>query len=370
MQCVFSFLTLTELVRVTRCCAQWDKWAAMPMGRTDVVKIMAHFPNLMRSRLLRHVGEIVQMNESCKIDDVNRLRAATSNLVRMDIAMNVFASPLDVPLRLPSSLADMTLTFNGQFPEVTTHLLEGVCNTVSIKKLSLHVLFSTWVPMPSFTHLSRLTQLESLKISGEPRLEATHLNVIKQMKSLRSLSLFNESWTADNFQTLCTPPHALHNLEEIGMQRTWMGAIHITSLQHIPTLTRFAPRSMTVSALHLLRHHLPPACVHLSVHVSTPAEIDELFAIDLSRIQTLHVSDCISFSNDDGFRFLSTRLTSVTDLSVHFRSPYPIDPTGLCMPRLRRLAIDTYENIYAHLLPEHFTGMPALTSLDLSSVFA
>ena len=362
MQCVFAFLTLTELVRVARCCVQWDKWAAMPMGRTDAVTARSHFRGLVGSRMMQHATGIALKSNPVRIEDVNHLCRTAPKLVNMDVMIGVWDFSSNVRLQLPSTLTNLTIEMNGIF-DVVENVVAVVFEAVSLRKLNLDTF--TGLPQSTFANIMHLTQLESLTIREGMPISEVHLHAIKQLECLRVLSLFDENWPSTKFETLCEPPHKLQNLEEIRMRKTWLQVRHVESLQHVPTLTRLEPETIETPGLCFLHRYLQPAVLHLQVRVVF-REVDDLMWLarcDLSRIQTLHLSG-LDLSGDYGIRFLCTQLVSVTKLRLS-SCLVSVDPTCLHMPALREFTLveSNYNNHpYQNLRPVNFTGMPALTS--------
>jgi len=79
-----------------------------------------------------------------------------------------------------------------------------------------------------------------------------HFAKIKQLPSLRQLSVHGGQWSVAELSDLCSPPHRLQQLQEIDLSRTDVCSAPIAELVKLPGLTNLQPRTLTASALSML----------------------------------------------------------------------------------------------------------------------
>jgi len=365
MQCVFAFLTLTELVQAARCCTPWDRWAVKAFRRKDKVTIYdpTQLETLADSRLLHHVTEVESVGDCC-VDMISHLAHAT-NVTSMDVAIGGCSLPWNrrshVSFQLPSSITNLTLNVSGCLDRV---LLEEVSTATSLQSLTLNcdpeVVDTFYLPPDPFRQLSRLPNLTSFEIHGDVHITISHVHEIKQLASLRCLDMFNGSWSDDEFRELCSPPHALRNLQDINLQSTDLNRKNTECLRHFPTLTKLHTYCIETDAFPVLARFLPPACTDLTINAVFGETITMAMcsSLDLSRIQTLYL-ERIDLSSDDAVTFLNERLPSLTNLRL-WRCPLPSDPSRLHMPRVTNFTIHGLDE--ERFVREQFTGLVALRS--------
>jgi len=363
MQCVFAFLTLTELVHAARCCTQWDSWAVKTPGRKDKVTIYdpTQLETLADSRLLHHITEVESVGGCC-VDRISHL-AHAKNVTSMDVAIGGCSALWHgkrVSFQLPSSITHLTLNVSGCLDRV----LDQVGTTQSLQSLSLQFdsnNFGTFfLPTNPFRQLARLPQLTSFEIKGDVFIRMDHLREIKQLAALRRLDMFHGGWASDELRKLCSPPHALHNLQEIDMRNTYLSRHIAECLQHVPTLTKLQAYCIDNDAFPILARFLPPACTDLAIKgaYDETITVSMCASLDLSRIQSLRLEQ-IDLSTDDGVAFLNDHLPSLSDLWL-WRCPLPSDPSRLRMPRVTDFTI--HGRYGDHFVRGQFTGLASLRS--------
>jgi len=360
MQCIFAFLSLTELVQTARCCVQWNKWATKPMGRTDIVQLRHkdHFHALATSRMCAHVAS-VQSNAWTGVNDINHLWHATT-ITTMAIYTD-YTDQCNVDLDLPRSLTDLSL----KATYVISAFVE-IFDATSIRRLQLHCVRRNRLENDAFDRMLRLTNLETLVVNKTIELNEHHLRVIKQMPSIRSISLLDGWWPLSYFETLCSPPHVLNHLETIALHDTYMTEGHVWCLQHIPTLTELCPRMITNGAIRQLHRFLPPACRKLHINRSywdDMVTLDTIDTIDFSRIATLRIEQ-VDMSSDAAVYFACAKLRSVTTLSLEGCN-LPADLSRLHLPNLHTLEVVAWDD-KRHFTRAQLTGMPELSTFKLS----
>jgi len=329
IQCIFSFLTLSELVRAARCCAQWYDWSVKSSGRTDKVRIYSRddFQKIAQSQMLKHVASIESYG-ICVNEAINHLRISTTLT-----HLNVSTWPCEhqcehVTFQLPPSLTHLSVDIVWGLQNV----IDGLHTAVRLRSLQLRRVRGDLPDGYTFSQLARLRHLEQLEVQDRVVVTKTDLLIIKQITSLRFLNILYANWSADDLHTLCEPPHTLHNLECITLFHTHLSVEHLMALQHIPTMTTLEPASMRSHAIRTLHHYLPTTCVQMRIapHTDDPLTIDMLDGIDLTHMKRLSLF-YFDLSSDAGVRFLCTRLPTLNDL----RLPYCTLPTELS--RLHRI---------------------------------
>jgi len=263
-----------------------------------------------------------------------------------------------VAFQLPASVTDLKLTVH----RCVENAVDALTRATSIRRLNLR-----FIEGPMFPDFLTRMQLVTLTIDSQVTVTDDHLRVIKQLSTLRSLTLFDQDWTLQKLQLLCTPPHAFHQLEHIGMVRTSLAGGHMEALHNIPSLTELCPSDMIPTALHVMHRCLPRSCTKL--HISMVWRALNPFGImgdvDLSRITALRL-EAITLSSDVGVRFMCTRLPSVTDLQLSY-CDLPSDLSQLAMPQLHTLSIHNLQT--KRVTRSQLTNLPALQSFEFTAPF-
>ena len=252
---VFAYLQLPELATITAVCRCWSAAAGKGKARGVTLQLRQdEQPSLyscrLSSPLLRHVTGLCISRFS--FDQVSPL-FALPNLVHLDVALEeeqVDGSAGQWRL-LPSQLQSLTVRLPAKMkkkvgPRAWKALFAALADWPTLTELDCGC--STWL-LSSAVTFRNLPPLTSLKLSMALTLD--HLAAIKQLPSLRTLSVHGGHWNASELSVLCRPPHRLQQLEEIDLSATAVDDQRMAELVTLKGLTNLQPRTLTASALSM-----------------------------------------------------------------------------------------------------------------------
>ena len=318
----FSHLTLAGIVAAARSCKSWYGGAkhvnssnlspavsllTAAKSDSDHPLLASKLPNLIASPL-RHLVRRLRDQWTMTVDDecATHPRAWTmanlrllhqlphlTSIQRLLINMaNVGA--LLLPFSFPAQLVSVDLHFaccqsddhsEGEEEEDSDSLASSRCvlKALASCRASLTSVKLTAPCVPwDLTPLLKLKQLSELTLAGwDVHFESEHMVVLKQLRSLRRLTLkhhFADVIGPDEFiyplVDLCQPPHRLLKLQSVDMAGLHATVIEITALQQLPALTELRPASIAVAALPSLAHFTHLRKLHLKFDAETEA-LDE-----------------------------------------------------------------------------------------------
>jgi hypothetical protein len=332
------------------------------------------------------------------------LDAATMNHLRADSAQSL----ADLRAALPLRLRQLTLRVPDDLDIAVMQLLIDALPVMStLDSLALEPLQPNFRSVDSgrtaalsLEPLLQLPQLAKLFWNIDD-LTRPQLAAIKQLESLRVLSINNGRWSADQLSFLCEPPHRLDQLEVIPMFHVDVGVVHMAALAQLPRMTQLDfVRSVQPDAFRMLPRL--PSLQRLTINLiefarRTGADRSALYsslrACSALTAVTLHGGKCtdavgerllssiprlqqleLVFAAVPSLRFLH-RAPALTDLKLvdcsHVRSGH-ILTLGKRVPQLERLHVRHSGRLLDQLevqalTPPDAIGLPNLQSFVYES---
>jgi len=273
LHCIFSFLSLGDLVPAITACRSWKLSAYKEKSRgvrisgaCDLLSLL-HSPSRFHVNayenshlflftfipLLQQLPFLADLNLRVSLEDI------TEQLVRdkKEGEESLSLRARQIAARWPQRIQKLTVEIVVKPDENMTRSKAKAAQMMVLIASSLPSLIDlTFYCGELDVDLSPLltlrTQLTRLCVSG---INESSIAVIKQMEVLRHIDTDDcwlEGLQLDQLQLLCSLPHKLHRLEEIDMRSTELTRKHMLALARLPALTRLEPESVHPDSLSLL----------------------------------------------------------------------------------------------------------------------
>jgi hypothetical protein len=285
----------------------------------------------------------------------------------------------------------------GQTRAVQQTVVDAIAQLPQLTELTLSFKDCSG-PSLSLRPLLRLQQLTRFTLRGMYELAPEECSVLKQMSSLRFLSLNRGGWEDGQLEALCEEPHQLQRLEELNLGNSILRAEDMVLLQRLPGLTALEPDSMSPSCLPFLSSSSFPALRRLSIiddamepewgaedippllaALSRCPVLTDLYMAGLAHLSSADTATIaralpqlrkLELSGMDGLRSLRflPLLPQLEELSLMFGDLEAKDLRAvLRLPRLRRLQLHDcmgLDSLTRALLTPPSRLLPTLTDFD------